>query len=242
MFIQRNTKATGNEASRQNLVEAGRRNGAKGKGRKKPWLSNQMKQRWEKGDFDFHNGRVRPEEEVARLKASFTSERRAKISARLAEQWRDPEYRERLCRFHRSEEERSRRSREQSLRVKRNPKKWTRGKGCYVRSPKCRDGAKFWVRSSYEVAAVSILDADDDVDSFKYEPRVQIEGRYILPDFLVTHRKGSATLVEVKASWVLELDDKHSELLRLDLSRQVAAREGWDFAIWTERDRLKNAI
>lgn len=239
MFIKRNTKAIGNANSRQNVVEAARRTGKAGAGRQKAWLSEQMKKKWENGDFDFHVGRVRSEEECQALRDSFTPERRKQLSKRFKRLWKDPSYRKPLLRFHRSEKERQRRSEAQARRVQENPEKWGRGNGSYVSSPKCNEGEEFWVRSSYEAAAVLKLTEDDDVTGFEYEPeRFEIEGRVILPDFLVQYTDGML-LIEVKASWTLEYEEHQN---RIALSEKLAAQKGWRFELWTEKNRLTNVI
>jgi len=243
-FIQRNTKAVGNPASRQNRVESARRVGRSRAGEKKPWLSKAMKKKWDEGDFDFHIGRVRPEDEKRAIKEAWKNPTlRQEASERLKALWEDPQYRENLLQFHRSEEERVRRSRAQTLRLLKNPSKWSRGQGCYVTVTKCSGKSRIWVRSSYEEATVHLLESDPTVQSFEYEPRLELEcGRCILPDFLITYKDGSKLLVEVKASWVLNLPADSKKIRRLEEARKVASSKGWSFEIWTEKTRLANVV
>jgi hypothetical protein len=122
-----------------------------------------------------------------------------------------------------------------------NPGKWLRGRARWVAAPKSLDG-RVHVRSSYEAAAVAVLEADQEVLSYAYEPRFVLpDGRWILPDFLVQTRTGML-LVEVKAAWVLGLPQDDKVILRLARAREFAAGKGWGFAIWTEKKELGDAL
>ena len=236
--IQRNTKAMGNEASKQNQRDIGAKVGHARKGEKKPWLSEQMKRAWTDGVFDFHRGREIPEDVVQKIKAGWTSDVRAEQARVHVKLWADPKYRGRLLSFHRSPDERARRSREQVKRLTDDPKKWSRGRGCYVDAKACVSGHKLWVRSSYEKEAVLVLDADPAVLYYQYEERFESpDGAVFLPDFVVERVDGT-WLIEVKASWVLRLAEDHPVTLRLKTSRDEAQRRGWKFHIWTEKDVL----
>lgn len=243
-FIQRNTKAVGNPASHLNRVESARKVGASRKGEKKPWLSEAMKMKWKHGDFDFHIGRERSADEIANLRAAWESEELKKAtSERMTALWKDDDYRSNLLKFHRSPEERLRRSKLQIARLQRNPQKWTRGNGSYVTVTKCTGKRKVWVRSSYEKAAVRILEQDPLVVSYEYEARITLpSGKWILPDFLITYVDGSRVLVEVKAAWVLKLKPDHPQRIRLKLAREAALKKGFGFEIWTENTRLSHVI
>jgi hypothetical protein len=117
-----------------------------------------------------------------------------------------------------------------------NPEKWQRGRGEWVSPKKCTR-ALIWTRSSYERVVVRLLDRDPSVKEYLFEPRVELpDGRWILPDFFVTHHDGSIVLVEVKASWTLSLPPDHRVTRRLEAASSYAARMGWDFLIWTEKD------
>lgn len=78
--IQRLTGAMWNQASRKNVSEKAAASGRARKGEKKPWLTDQMKQQWAEGKFDFHVGRPRSAEELERQRAAYTPEVRAKMS------------------------------------------------------------------------------------------------------------------------------------------------------------------
>lgn len=237
MGIQRITQATGNPASRANRAENAARVGRLGRGRKKPWLSEKLRADWADGRFDFHQGRVRsPEErEVLRLASQRPEVRQRRHEAALR-RWKRPEERVRLLAFHRSDEERQRRSEAQSQRMAEDPVKWSRGKGAWMTPQKCVK-SKIWTRSSYERIAASLLDEDPEVRSYTFEPRVKLpSGRWILPDFVVTHADGGIALLEIKASWVLDLPESHKVQQRLREASSYASAMGWDFLIWTEKD------
>lgn len=230
--IQRLSRATWNDASRENRKANARLLGQRWSGRKRP---GQLNRQWEKGDFESLRGRQRTESECTLLKQGWTPEKKMAKSAQMKALWDDPRYRAPLMDFHRSPQERRRRSRVQSERMAQDPVKWTRGKGCYVNSFKCNK-SQFWVRSTYESRAVEILEGDDLYISFVYEPRFEVEGRSIKPDFLVKCQDGSTTLIEVKAAWVLSQPESTPALLRLERSRKVAMMFGWSFAVWTEKE------
>jgi len=241
-FIQKHTKATWNLKSRQNSKESAAKVGRSRKGEKKPWLSEQMKAAWKDGDFDFHKGRIRSPEECQTLRDSYTPAVRKQMSLRMKKRWSTEEYRKKLLDFHRSPEERARRSIAQSERMKKDPIKWTRGRGQYVNANK-HSTKIFWVRSSYEVAAVSILERDLKVKSYKYECPYSLENKKrILPDFTVTYTDGSVEIIEIKASWVLNLPDEHPLQAKLRMYEKALRSSGYPFTIWTEKDVLKDEL
>ena len=240
--IQRLTGAMWNPASKQNLRDNCAKVGRAGKGWRKPQFSLRLKSMWANGTFDFHRGRVRSPEECAALRASVTPERRATHSRNRLLLWKQPSFREPLLAFHRSPEERARRSQAQSHRMLTEPQKWTWGIGCYMAVTKCSNGPCIWVRSTWEKAAVQVLESDPEVLTYTYEmPCPQPDGKTILPDFVVvcsTH----TTLVEVKAAWVLGMPTDHRHQVRLQKSREEATHRGWEFQIWTEKDVLHDAL
>jgi hypothetical protein len=121
------------------------------------------------------------------------------------------------------------------------PTTYLMGRFGYVSTPK-GVGSKARVRSSYEAAAIAVLEADTAVTKYSYELVFGVEGgRWIIPDFLVEYSTGITTLVEVKASWVLSLPSDHKVRQRLELSRRLAERNNWHFEIWTEKE-LRNAL
>lgn len=230
--IQRLTKAMWNAASRENSRENARKTGRAWKGKQRP---GQLERQWKAGTYDFHRGRVRSEEERGRLKAGWTPEVRAKQGRRLRTQWATEVFRDKLLEFHRHPKERARRSVLQTERMLRSPWTYGRGRGCWMLSPKCRGGEKFWVRSSYEKKAVELLTADPNVMSFEFEPRHHCGIYTLLPDFII-HYKDRTVLVEVKSNWVRQLPAEDRVQIRLQRTRQLALRQGWDFAIWTEAE------
>jgi hypothetical protein len=97
--------------------------------------------------------------------------------------------------------------------------------------------------SSYEVAAVRLLEENPSVTSYTYEhPFVLEDGKVIRPDFLVDRGNGIDSLVEVKAAWVFGLPPEHRVLRRLDTSMRIAKEHGWDFSVWTEKGVLRDAL
>lgn len=207
MSIQRLTGATWNEKSRRNRQESASRTGSARKGEVKPWLSQQLQIAWSSGAFDFHRGRAHNDAERAKMRASYTLEVRARLSR---------------------------------LRVSyllRHSGRVFRGRASTLSVRKFPGHETVTVRSSYEARAVALLEADIDVISYEYEPRLVVSGgRQILPDFLVS-RKGGVTLIEVKPAWVLRyFKENDRPILRLRLAEKEAQCRGWAFNIWTEKD------
>lgn len=235
--IQRLTLATGNAASRANRVAAATAVGHARKGEQKPWLSEQLRQAWGAGAFDFHRGRVRSSAERETLHlASLRPEVRERRSQAARRRWQCPKERERLLAYHRSEVVRRARSRAQVRRMSEDPVKWARGVGAWVDPVKCTR-PRIWTRSSYERVVVRLLDTDPTVCEYVFEPRVELPTRrWILPDFVITHTDGTIVLLEVKASWVLALPEDHKVQRRLRDASTFAAAQGWEFLVWTEKD------
>jgi hypothetical protein len=149
--------------------------------------------------------------------------------------WQNPEFRKALLDYHRSEETRRERSEAQTKRMLKTPEKWCRGRGAWVTPEKC-SRSPIWTRSSYERVVVKILDSDTSVLEYHFEPRLELPGgRWILPDFVVRYGSG-VVLIEVKASWVLELPEEHKIRKRLRQASSFAFDQGWDFRILTEKD------
>lgn len=239
--IQRATRATWNEATRNRVKQGGVRLGNSWKGRKSPRKSEALRGLWESGTFDFHRGRKRPAEEKDRLREGWTDEVRTRFGATVKARWDDPEYKTKLLDYHRSEGERSRRSAEQSQRLKDSPEVYTRGRAQWVDTPK-GEKPRCYVRSSYEVAAVALLERDESVLSYEYERRIETgDGKWILIDFVIARRDGSILAVEVKAAWVLTHPGAEKERARLDQARSLATQNGWSFEVWTEKE-LRDAL
>lgn len=237
-------KSIGCDAAKANQRAAGAKSGALGKGRKKPEFSERLKSDWAAGKYDFFRGRNRPEEEVLRLREVWANPawKEAKSKARVA-LWKSPHYRKKLEGIHRSPRNRSLYSRMQCERLQKEPEKWGWGKGAYVLGEKHTGGNPFWVRSSYEVAAVLLLEGDPKVLRYEYEPRfLCADGKSCLPDFRVWVSDGCSKIVEVKASWVLKLPPEHPRSKGLERQRDVACREGLDFEIWTEEGKLYGKV
>lgn len=232
--IERGTSAAWNEASRKNRSDNAAAVGRSRRGEKKPWLTLRLKQTWDAGGFNHLRGRVRPPEELLRMKlAANRPEVRAAKVALMCSLWQQPEYRARLLAYHRSETVRRERSEQQSLRLKADPVKWTRGRGAWLSTSK--GPSRLWVRSSYEQQAIALLENDPNVLSYEYEPRFVSGGRHFVPDFLVRYKTG-VVLIEVKSRWVLGLPENHSIVCRLRVARDYALSEGWEFQIWSERE------
>lgn len=239
--IQGLTRAKRNPNTVGRLRENGIRLGKSWKGRKSEKKSADVKRRWEEGGFDFHRGRERPDWEKEKLRASWTEELRTACSSRSKVRWADPAYKESLLDFHRSPGERSRRSEAQALRMKETPEVYARGRGQRVPTTKGEKPVTF-VRSSYEVRAVALLEGSPGVASYEYEHRMTTpEGRWVLVDFLVQMSDGSTLAIEVKAGWVLTDPTAGAGRERLELARRLTEAKGWKFAVWAERE-LRDGI
>lgn len=231
--IQRLSKAKGCDSVIARREALGKVVGASWKGRPR---HGQLKYQWAKGDFECLRGRARSPEEREALRQGWTPEARQRASENSLKLWSDQDIRARLLHFHRSPEERARRSREQVDRMQKNSGVFLRGRAQWVNTPKGnKDQVR--VRSSYEAAAVRILEADPDVVEYEFERRVVLpDNKLILPDFIVTFMNKSLALIEVKASWVLGLGSEHPVIGRLCKSEEYATRQGWGFSVWTEKE------
>ncbi len=183
--IQRLTEAKGCAAVQAKRKVLGKAVGTSWAGKKRP---GQLEKQWANGIFDSLRGRVRSSEERAKLKASWTPERRCQAAKHSRERvWGDPEVLERLLSFHRDPKERAQRSRAQALRMKKNPTKYLRGRAQWVNTPKGLTSMVF-VRSSYEAAALVVLEADPQVVRYEFERRIILPGgRWVLPDFVIEY-------------------------------------------------------
>lgn len=90
----------------------------------------------------------------------------------------------------------------------------TRGHGSHLVTVK---GGSFYTKSTYETRYVAILEADDNVKSFVYEPlRIPYEfgGQqlYYIPDFLVEYCDGHEELVEVKPAKLVDLPKNRAKI------------------------------
>jgi len=235
--IQRLSQAKGNPLVKQRKQQIAAELGRQGKGAKKPWLTLKLQADWESGKFDFHKGRIRPQFEVDKIQASWADPARHDNQAQMMKScWQDPNFRDNLLSFHRSDTERVKRSQAQAQRMLDHPATYMGGRGEYVSTQKATV-SKTWVRSSFEKRYVEILERDPTVLSYEYEPLYVLpDGRHILPDFLVRYRDGKQELVEVKAKWVLAMPVTYKAQVRLALARELANREALAFKIVTEND------
>lgn len=96
-------------------------------------------------------------------------------------------------------------------------------------------------RSTWEKRVVEILESDETVISFKFEPfRIPyyLEGstrdfkRYYVPDFLVEYSDGSKVLVEVKPECFV---GAAMNVAKFAAAREYCEREGWAFEVWTQK-------
>ena len=241
--IERGTRAMWNKASRKNSQENAAKTARARKGEKKPWLTDQLKAAWRAGEFDFHRGRIRSDEEKTRLREGWTPERRAEASEYRKKLWQIPDYREPLLEFHRSDSQRRIRSE--------NTSEYIRKAQCTGRlwsipawyTPRLCSNYPIFTKSSYERAACDLFDEDPTIQDYDYEPLLKTDdGFSFLPDFVVRFVGGTITLIEVKASWVLNYPDEHPKIQRLVLARDEAIRRGWGFVILTEKNGLHDAI
>lgn len=211
------------QAAQERMAELGRNK----KDVPKPKLSESLRKMWREGAFEFHRGK-RDAAFCAKLKKSFTPERRARISARMRSQWCVTRYRENLLAFHRSPEQRSIRSRNLTDYLLKHPK-MMHGRGSYVDTTKCSNGSRIWVRSRMEADAVSRLEADVSVISYQYEYRFEQCDRHYLPDFIVYYTD-KIVMVEVKPRWVVESGLQKEKLA---IYEKHALEQGWGFEIWS---------
>lgn len=231
--IQRLTDAMWNPASRFTVRRVGKNVGTSWKGKKRP---GQLERQWESGVFDFFKGRKLTDAQKQHLRESWTEDHRQRAGVHSKNLWSDTAVRDRLLSFHRSTEQRQKRSESQTLRMRANPEKYARGKSQWVDTPKGTTGRVF-VRSSYEVKAVAKLEADATVLLYEYERRICLpNGKWMLPDFIALREGGIVTLVEVKSAWVLGLPGDSKEQNRLRVARDYSASQGWSFEVWTEKD------
>jgi hypothetical protein len=231
--IQRLTGAMWNPESRKRVSENGARTGKLWKGKPRP---GQLERQWAAGTFDFHRGRVRPESEKQTLRDGWTPKCRQEAGLRSLRNWSNLDVRAKIMAFHTSHEERSRRSAAQAQRMKDTPGVYVRGRAEWVDTPKGLH-ERAYVRSTYEKAAVNHLESDPDVVRYEHERLLSLpNGRWFLPDFIVERSNAKVVLVEVKAAWVLTHPDCESVRQRLAVSESFAREQGWDFAVWTERE------
>lgn len=102
-------------------------------------------------------------------------------------------------------------------------------------SPK---SGEVYYRSSYESRAYEILDADDDVVSYQYEPvsipYLSIDGstKNYYPDLMVQYRGGRSILVEIKPR---DLVNTEVNQAKADAAIAWCDERNIEFTIWTEQ-------
>lgn len=229
--IQRLSRAKGNPKTKEKISKLGKSLGASWKGKSR---GDQLNRQWVKGDFESLKGRVRPQHERDKLKEAWKNpELRERASEHSKSRvWGNPETRDKILAFHRSPEERSARSLAQAKRMQEDEGKYLSGRRTKEATPKGNKD-EVLVRSSYEAAAIRIFEEDILVKGYVYEPRYTVEGRTIIPDFLVDYENGSKALIEVKASWALK---RKKTIERLALSEKIASDEGYSFHVWCEKE------
>lgn len=126
--------------------------------------------------------------------------------------------------------------------------------GEYDRSKWAKRGELFAVkanrvipyRSSFERRAIEIIEADENVISFKFESiRIsycygnRVDGspqnRYYIPDFLIERIDGSTVLMEVKPICYLE---SAINVAKFAAAREYCVKNGWTFEVWTQKELL----
>jgi hypothetical protein len=112
-----------------------------------------------------------------------------------------------------------------------HPEYWTK-RGHHL-SPKA---GNVYYRSSYELKAYQLLDADPTVLTYTPEPfaipykDAQGQSRNYVPDILVSYIDGSTLLVEIKPQYQLDAPEVEYKHAVAQLHSQ-----GW-FAVWTEAE------
>jgi len=117
--------------------------------------------------------------------------------------------------------------------MSRRRRTFTNSKHGWVKTQK---GGKIYVRSSWEKQFAQILDEDNNVLNFQYEPiaiRYNYKGgkRNYYPDFLVRMRNGDMVLCEVKPK---ELIDYGKNKPKAAAGRRFCKKMGWTYKIITE--------
>jgi hypothetical protein len=100
-------------------------------------------------------------------------------------------------------------------------------------------------RSSWELRAIEMLEADPTVESFRFEPMripylygIREDGseqkRHYIPDFIVTYSDGRRVMVEVKPHCYV---DTAVNRAKAEAAREYCSEVGASFEFWTQ-DRL----
>lgn len=100
-----------------------------------------------------------------------------------------------------------------------------------------KTGKVIHYRSSWELEYAKLLDADDAVSTWVYEPfaityELNGESKRYLPDFLVSYKDGTEELVEVKP---VELESNAVNHAKRLAALDLCNRNGWRYAGWSIR-------
>jgi hypothetical protein len=170
------------------------------------------------------------------------NDRRAAVGELRKLDWEDPKYAERMAELLRevnlgrelSDETKDKISAgiaRAMVEGRFNPSKLSRFKQGTHHSPKTGDDHHY--RSSYELRAYQLLDADPDVALYITEPMVlhyEFNGqpRRYIPDLYIEYIDGSWSIVEVKPLYQLNWPSVQAKIA----CAQDALR--WDYDVWTE--------
>lgn len=107
----------------------------------------------------------------------------------------------------------------------------------HFESQKCNN--KMFYRSSYELAALELLELDDSVEQFITEPfRIQYQDKndnlkFYIPDILIEYKDGIKKLIEIKPEIFLTDDNIIRKIFAL---HQYANTHNLLSQIWSEKD------
>jgi hypothetical protein len=97
-------------------------------------------------------------------------------------------------------------------------------------------GARKFLRSSWKLRFVEMLDGDPEVEWFQYEAvRVPYDKggvrRYTVVDFLVKYRNGILGLVEIKPAYAVTRSPE-----KIQAIESFAGEKGWAYGVLTESE------
>lgn len=105
-----------------------------------------------------------------------------------------------------------------------------------------KKAGRVFCRSSWEMKAAEILEADSNVVMFKFEPfsipYLRKEGdrdhlRHYIPDILVEYSDGIRKLLEIKPECYVDAD---VNVAKFSAARQYCDQNGILFEVWTQRE------
>lgn len=109
-----------------------------------------------------------------------------------------------------------------------------------------KNNKEIFYQSSYELQALKILEADNNVKSFyRYQKLIP----YVLdgnphnykPDFFVEYYDRCPSLLEVKAKWQVESKDKNFSA-KCEVAMQLCESNHWDFVIWSDKELFNDFL